>query len=73
VAASCTVSGLSKSPCLDYNSQPETIDTIFTREIIIQDELVGSDPTQQKKVLVRVNWTDASGAHKSDLVTILSK
>lgn len=43
----------------------------FQKQLFIEDYLAG-DPTQ-KKVTVTVSWTDFSGTHQSQLVTILTK
>lgn len=51
-------------------SVPDSQYPQFQKQILIED--FGGDPTQ-KKVTVTVGWTDLSGAHQSQLVTILTK
>lgn len=62
---------LTSTPCQvrhDVNSSGERFD-IFTRKITFrQDDLRGSD----LRVKSEVSWTDISGTHKSELVTILA-
>lgn len=62
---SCTVSEQTN----DNANMSATLINRFTRVITIQDE-VGN--MNQKKVVSSVSWTDISGLHNSNLVTILS-
>jgi len=75
----CTVRGTSKTYCLKFN--PGNIadtDGVFTKEVIISNEarVTGQPPDKdsgQKRVTSRVYWTDTTGQHSSDLVTVFSK
>lgn len=49
----------------------EAVSTDFKRQILIEEE--GSDPAKQKKVTVRVVWTDFAGDHESRLTTVLRR
>ena len=53
----------------DNVNMPSTLISRFTRIITIQDE---TGNTNQKKIVSSVGWTDISGTHNSNLVTILS-
>lgn len=55
---------------LNQVNSEETIVSKFSRKITLQDDGSNSD---RKKVTVKVSWTDFSGAHKSELITILSE
>lgn len=50
-------------------TETETLLGNFRRQILIED----TDVPSQKKVTSRVSWSDFSGDHKSELVTILSR
>lgn len=68
----CTVNGVLKTYCLQYKA-PEAVWNLdvagFTGEIVIADEVTAN----QKRVTSRVYWTDTSGKHSSDLVTVFAK
>jgi Tfp pilus assembly protein PilV len=57
-----------KPICLNYSATRAATGVNFTSSVIIEDEAAG-----QKKVTSRVYWTDTTGEHSSNLVTILSK
>lgn len=64
-----TTSGVESKPfCLRYSATRANLADGFTSQIIIEDEAVN-----QKKVTSRVFWSDSSGEHSSDLVTIMSR
>lgn len=68
----CTVNQVPKDYCLQYKTPTAVwnLDTPgFTGEIIIADEAT----VNQKRVTSRVYWTDTTGVHSSDLVTVLSQ
>ena len=69
-ANGCTVSGVSSPYCLQYKGPNSTWDLGggLSGEIIIKDEVAN-----QKRVISRIYWTDTSGVHSSDLVTVFSK
>lgn len=73
----CTISGqtVSKPYCLEYDvsTSPAPIagNANFRSEIRILNE--GASSSGQKKVISRVYWTDNSGDHTSDLVTVFTK
>ena len=54
--------------CLKHSATALDLGNGFTGQVFIEDE-----QTSQKRVTIRVNWTDTSGAHMSELVTILSR
>lgn len=49
----------------------EDIGNGFSRQVLIED--ANTTYTQEKKVSVKVLWTDTSGQHQSQLQTILTK
>lgn len=60
---------LSLSPCeMVEDSTVQQLGTIFSRTIKINN----GDGANQKKVTSRVNWSDFSGTHQSELITILT-
>lgn len=66
---SCTVAGGEVKPlCLSYKAAKTTIGGNFTYQVIVENETVG-----EKKVTSNVFWTDISGEHSSQLVTVLGK
>jgi hypothetical protein len=66
---SCTVrTGEVRPFCLVYNQTRADLGDGFTSQITIEDEAAS-----QKKVTSKVYWTDSSGEHSSDLITIFSK
>lgn len=70
----CIVTGnVNKPYCLSYSEDPVSLDAnnIFTGYIIMEDET--GDPDTQQRVTSRVFWTDTTGQHSSDLVTVFSK
>lgn len=73
----CTLSGQTQSKpyCMEYDTSsspaPVAGNANFSSEIRILNE--GAYDSGQKKVISRVYWTDNSGSHQSDLVTILSR
>lgn len=70
----CTVTGSIVKPfCLSYSPTLANLDAsnLFTGQILIEDE-TGAARTQ-KRVTSRVFWTDTTGQHSSDLVTVFSK
>lgn len=54
--------------CLKYSAARADLGNGFTGQVFIEDEA-----TSQKRITSRVFWTDSSGEHSSDLVTILSR
>lgn len=64
------VCGAGITLCLKYSATPEKIDANFSRQIFVLDVL---DSAIQKKIIARVTWTDSSGPHNSELVTVLAK
>lgn len=64
----CTVSASTEPLCLKYSTDFADLGNGFTGEVILADEASG-----QKRVTSRVFWTDTTGQHKSDLVTLFSK
>ena len=64
--------------CLKYNPERVSLGLLST-QIIIEDEDDGNgvpdagDVDTAKRITSRVFWTDSSGEHSSDLVTILSR
>lgn len=68
----CTVTGnIVKPVCLSFAAAPADLGDNFTGQIIIEDE--PGSTTTQKRVISKISWTDTTGTHSSDLVTILSK
>lgn len=68
----CTVTDdLVKALCLTYSAAPVNIGNGFTAQVIIEDDVASSGT--QKTVTSRVFWTDTTGEHSSDLVTVFSK
>ncbi len=62
---------LMSSQLLSNLDIPETFPgTPFKRTIFVEDDV--SNPTTQKKVTSRVSWTDFSGTHQSEIVTVLA-
>ena len=74
ILGTCTVDYPAPAPdmaqpfCLRYSATRATLTDGFTSQIIVEDEAVN-----QKKVTSRVFWSDSSGEHSSELVTILSR
>lgn len=69
LTTSCTVTGnIVKPLCLSYNLTPANLGNGFTGQIIIEDEAAS-----QKRVRSKVYWTDSTGQHVSELVTVFSK
>ncbi len=72
IQESCNVSSggatQAKPICLTYSATRATLPNGFTSQITIEDEA-----PSQKKVTSRVYWTDTTGEHSSDLVTIMSR
>lgn len=58
----------SKPFCLRHSPTALDLGDGFTGQVFIEDE-----QGNQKRVTVRVLWTDVSGAHNSELVTVLSR
>lgn len=71
IPGGCTATGGSSPVCLRQIVTPSNIGGIFTAEVILTGE-PGFEDTQ-KRVKATVYWTDASGQHSSDLVTVFSK
>lgn len=68
----CMVTGNMEVPfCLSYNPARTDLNNGFTGQILIEDE-TGAAKTQ-KRVTSKVFWTDTTGEHSSDLVTVFSK
>jgi Tfp pilus assembly protein PilV len=67
----CTTASGSKAVCLRQISSPASLGNVFTGEIVIENEPGIGDA--QKRVTANVYWSDASGQHSSDLVTVFSK
>lgn len=69
-ANGCTVAGVTKPYCIQYKGPVSTWDlgNGFSGEVIVKDEVA-----DQKRVIVRVYWTDTTGLHSSDLVTVFSR
>lgn len=60
----------SGSSCsIDQVTKDEVLENKFNRKITIED----SGALNRKKVTVRVSWTDFSGAHTTEVVTVLSE
>lgn len=71
-STTCTVTdNITKPFCLTYSSAPADLGNGFTGQIIMEDE-AGNSKTQQR-VTSRVFWTDTTGQHSSDLVTVFSR
>lgn len=64
----CSVDGSVKPLCLKYSASVADLNNGFTGEVIMADEASG-----QKRVTAKVYWTDTTGQHSSDLVTVFSK
>lgn len=64
----CTISGLPDVPFCLVQSTGQSIGN-FKREVIISDL---STSLFRKRVTSRISWTDISGEHNSELVTILA-
>ena len=60
-------SSLQKATVFEYEELPEGL----KRQIIIEDNLTADRFKSEKKVTVKVIWTDTSGAHESNLQTLL--
>lgn len=73
----CTVGTLTKPYCLQFSNLSSPIpvpnNTLFSSEIIIYSEPVNTPVSDQRKIVSRIYWTDNSGTHTSDLVTVLSR
>lgn len=54
--------------CVKHSATPLNLGNGFTGQVFIEDE-----QSSQKRVTVQVNWTDTTGTHMSELVTVLSK
>lgn len=67
----CTAAGILKPFCLTYSAVRADLGNGFSGQIIIEDE--PGSPATQKRVTSRVFWTDNTGEHSSDLVTVFSK
>lgn len=70
----CTVPSVTPSNkllCLVYSAAAEDLPNGFTGRIFIEDESGAANT--QKRVTARVYWTDSTGDHSSDLVTVFSK
>lgn len=68
----CTVTGnIIKPFCLTYSAAPADLGNGFTGQIIMEDET--GDPDTQQRVISRVFWTDSTGQHSSELVTVFSR
>lgn len=69
----CTVvTGDTRPLCLVYKATPSSFSGVsgnFTYQIYIENEV----PNEQKRVTSKVFWTDTTGQHSSDLVTVFSK
>lgn len=61
--------GSETSPfCVKHSASAVDLGDGFTGQVFIEDE-----EASQKRVTVRVYWTDSGGQHMSELVTILSR
>lgn len=75
----CTVSGSQKPFCLKFNpGKRADLGNGFSGEVRIANEpKITGQPADadsgQKRVTVKVYWTDTTGEHVSDLVTVFSK
>lgn len=58
----------SKPFCLRHSATALDLGDGFTGQVFIEDE-----QANQKRVTVRVSWTDSSGTHTSELITVLSR
>lgn len=54
---------------LDQVTADEVLESKFNRKITIQDDVT----VNKKRVIVRVSWTDFSGPHTTEVVTVLSE
>lgn len=77
IIGGCTINGQFKDYCLQYKNLSAPWDLLngFTGLVIIAGENNGSggENLNQKRVTSRVFWTDTTGQHSSDLVTVFSK
>ncbi len=77
---SCSINSITVPYCLVTMGGPAPTptpapiaNTVFSQEVIVLNEPISAPPPyNQKKVISRVYWTDNTGQHSSDLVTILS-
>ena len=67
----CTLTATGTKPiCLVYKSSPAIVPGgFFSYQVYIEDEV----SNLQKRVTSKVFWTDSTGQHVSELVTVLSK
>lgn len=63
--------GLQVSGQWSFASNPDTPAVGFTRVVKVED--VAPVDANKKKVTVTVSWSDASGTHKSELVSYFTK
>ncbi len=70
----CTLAaGGTKPICLVYKNTPAVLSGgIFSYQVYIENEDLAL-PLIQKRVTSRVFWTDSTGQHSSDLVTVFSR
>lgn len=61
--------GIESRPfCLKHSETPLDLGGGFSGQVFIEDE-----QGDQKRVTVRVYWSDTTGQHNSDLVTVISR
>ncbi len=58
---------------IGLDSERETLGDGLIREVIMEDSLSGSSYQNEKKITVKVSWSDSTGSHESNLQTILIK
>lgn len=64
----CPVSLGTAPVCLEYSATRADLGNGFTAQITLNDEA-----PNQKRITSKVFWTDTTGEHSSNLVTILSR
>lgn len=70
IIANCPVGANTTTPlCLQYRASRVTVGNLQS-QIIIEDEGNGDN---EKKVTSRAFWTDSTGEHSSELITVLSR
>lgn len=58
---------------ITQDSEREALGDGLLREVIFEDTATGSLYLKEKKITVKVVWSDTSGTHESNLQTILTK